>query len=134
MAHNQRLGYMELSKLEPLVRKPGLSVEECRHQAEQLLGRRVTRGQIQKFKSKLGLVKAHRHWVMAKEDLRRLDEMLQRHEHLVVHRGRRRLYLIPFEKALAQRARFVNNRTWEKRPANGAKHGLVSASAPHSGD
>ena len=128
--NNTRMTYQEHKILEPIVRASQATNDAIAREASKLLKHNVTEAQIWYFRTHvLELPPPIARWKLSMEDVQRLTELMQREAHVVIHRGRKRVYLTTFDMAMKQRQRCIKNRMWEK-AGNG--HGLASASASHS--
>ena len=122
--------YQEWKQLEPTIRASQDTDAALAGVASKLLKHPVAESQIWYFRRQvLQLAPPIARWKFSAEDIQRLTDLMQQESHVVLHRGRKRLYMTSFETAMKGRTRFMKDRVWEK--GNGA-HGLASASASHS--
>lgn len=114
-SNNHRLSYQEHKTLEPIVRASTGTNAVLADQASKLLKHPVTEAQIWYFRTHvLELPPPIARWKFSPGDIQRLTELVQREPHVVLHRGRKRLYMTTFEMAMKQRKQCLKNRIWEK--------------------
>lgn len=134
MVHTKRsphLKYHEQVKLEPVLREQKEQTDvDLAIYASKLLGRAITWCQVREFRQEIGLGRPVIRRLLTKDEVLRLEEMLRVHDHVVVHKGPKRVYLIPFERALTMRDRFVAGKVWQKtaKAINGEVHGVARTS------
>ena len=127
----KRLTYSEERTLEPLIRewKHGREQqEELAGLATKTLGRPVTKMQLLRLRKELDLPIRPK-GLLGREDVIRLSALLQKHDHVVVNRGKKRVYMMPFDLAMKRREQFIT-----MRKTIGDPNGLAGQGSPHRGD
>ena len=134
MKYCKRMTYAERKTVEALLRaKPEEAIAPLVAECGKALGRPLSKMQVGNFRRALGLPRLHHKWLLSREEIMRLEEALVEHQHVVVNREpTKRMYLIPFERAIKHRQQFIARKPWTK-AHNGDTHGLVSQGASHSG-
>ena len=134
MKHCKRMTYAEQRTMEVLLRaKPKEAIASLTAECSKAIGRPITENQVSTFRRELGLPRLNHKRLLSREEIMRLEEALVQHQHVVVNREpTKRMYLVPFERAIKHRQEFIARKPWTK-AHNGDTHGLVSQGASHSG-
>ena len=132
MKKSRELSYLDQRTLEPWLRKMPLTTppEVLLAETKKLLHRPVTWWQIYRFQKVLGITPTRQPRILHKEDIKRLEALLQTRGNVLVYRGKTRVYMTTPEEAMKNSLRAKKSRLWEKSP-NGESH-VQSAVATHS--
>ena len=132
MKKNKELSYLDQRTLEPWLRKMPLTTppEVLLAETKKLLHRPVSWWQIYRFQKIVGIMPTRQPKILRKEDIQRLEALLRARGHVLVYRGKTRIYMTTPEEAQRNSLRAKKSRLWEKSP-NGESH-VQPALAPHS--